>query len=148
MADGSRGRIGRIVGGTLASVLLGAFVASAQNPPLAEVARKEEERRKTTKPATKVLTNKDLPAVSAPAPVAQSAPPSDAAPVPAQADKNKSNDADEKSKSEEKPKDEAWWRARITEPREQLYRDQVLLEALQSRVNGLTRDFVGRDDPY
>ncbi len=33
---------------------------------LADVAQKEEERRKTVKPASKVLTNKDLGAVPAP----------------------------------------------------------------------------------
>jgi len=57
----------RLLTSALVAFFLGAFVASAQNPPLAEVARREEERRKTTKPPTKVLTNKDLPAVASPA---------------------------------------------------------------------------------
>jgi hypothetical protein len=139
----SRGA-GRVCAGSVSTLLLGAFVASAQNPPLAEVARKEEERRKTTKPATKVLTNKDLPKVSSPAPQTQPAPPPEA-PKPEAAEVSP---ADNKDTTAEKAKDEAWWRARITETREQLHRDEVLLEALQSRVNALTTDFVGRDDPY
>ncbi len=142
--------IWRAVAGSLAALLLGAIVAWAQNPSLAEVARKEEERRKTTKPATRVLTNKDLPTVSTPAPDAQAHPtpapepsqPEATAEKPDQADK--ANDAADKV---EKPKDEAWWRARISEPREQLHRDEVLLDALQTRINGLTTDFAARDDP-
>src|SRR5262249_47477355 len=59
---------------------------------------------------------------------------------PAAAPQDKSKDA--------LVKDEAWWRARITDVRDQLGRDQVMLDALQARVNGLTSDFVGRDDPY
>src|SRR6187397_3732969 len=85
----------RGLAGSLATLLLGAHVAAAQNPPLADVARKEEERRKTTKPATRVLTNKDLPKVSTPAPDAQAQPtpapesskPEENAAKPDQADK-------------------------------------------------------------
>ena len=135
-------RTTRVLAGSLAALLLGAFGAFAQNPPLGEVARQEQERRKTTKPATKVVTNKDLPKVTSPAPNAPPPAPDlqkedTAAAEPAQADK-----------AEEKPKDEAWWRARIGEPRQQLSRDEVLLEALQTRINGLTSAFSGRDDPY
>jgi hypothetical protein len=140
------GGAGRVVAASLSTLFLGAFVASAQNPPLAEVARKEEERRKTTKPATKVLTNKDLPTVSSPAPPTQPAPPAEA-PKPEAAQSSPTDNKDNTDKAE-KAKDEAWWRARITETREQLHRDEVLLEALQSRVNALTADFTGRDDPY
>jgi hypothetical protein len=147
---------GRVFAGSVAMLLLGAFVASAQRPPLADVARKEEERRKTTKPPTRVLTNKDLPTVSAPpaaAPAQSAAAPEAAKPETTEADKNpdkspdKSKDAQREDQTETK-KDEAWWRARITDAREQLHRDEVLLEALQSRVNALTADFTGRDDPY
>jgi hypothetical protein len=44
-------------------------------------------------------------------------------------------------------KDEAYWRKRAQSLRDQLERDRTLAEALQSRVNGLTADFTGRDDP-
>jgi hypothetical protein len=111
-------------------------VVLAQNPPLAEVARKEQERRKATKDPKKVFTNKDL--KSGP----QAPPPSTEAPA-AQAP------AEEKPAAPKEPeKDEAWWRARITQVRDTLARDEVLVEALQSRVNALSTDFVNRDDPY
>ncbi len=44
-------------------------VAPLRAQSLADVAKQEEERRKTVKPATKVLTNKDLGDVPPPAPV-------------------------------------------------------------------------------
>jgi hypothetical protein len=110
----------------------------AQSPPLAEVAKKEQERRKTTGTATKVYTNKDLPKATAPPAV----PP--ATPTPTQSP----SQATEKAKAPEEEKDENWWRARITTPRDALKRDEILLEALQSRVNALATDFVNRDDPY
>ena len=118
-----------------------ATVTAAQNPPLAEVARKEQERRKVTPPPKRVLTNKDLPKVTSPAPAAASPDkePAATAPVavaPAQPDPAKPE------------KDEVWWRARIVDARDTLRRDEVLLDALQARVNGLTSEFVGRDDPY
>jgi transposase len=53
-----------------------------------------------------------------------------------------------KTETEKVEKDEAWWRARIGDARDTLRRDEVLLGALQARVNGLTSEFVGRDDPY
>src|SRR4030095_7041489 len=46
------------------------------------------------------------------------------------------------------PKDEAFWRQRITQAQEGLRRSQAFAEALQSRINALTTDFVNRDDPY
>ena len=128
-----------VAAGTLS---LTAVLASAQAPPLAEVARKEQERRKATPPATRVLTNKDLPKITgpaAPAPAAEketAAATSPAAPEPPKTDKDKIE------------KDEAWWRARIGAARDNLRRDEVLLDALQARVNGLTSEFVGRDDPH
>jgi hypothetical protein len=129
----------------LASVAIPA-TAAAQKPPLAEVARKEQERRKTSKDAPKRLTNSDLPESAlkpqAPAPAAAEAPAPDshssdapAAEAPAAA-------------NEDPQKGEAWWRARIEAAREDLRRNQAFIEALQSRVNALTTDFVNRDDPY
>src|SRR6478735_4841536 len=133
---------GRIVPGTIAAVLLGGAVSAAQTPPLAEVAKREQDRSKTTPPPTKVLTNEDLPKVGPPpivaAPADTNASKPDAAAQP----------TDTAQEAKEPVKDEAWWRARITEPRERLHRDEVLLDALQARVNGLASDFVGRDDPY
>jgi len=129
----------------LAAILLGALLApvaaTAQNPPLGEVARKEQERRKTAKPSGKVLTNKDLPQTT-PAQAGAATPLPEAVP-PAQQEQPEQKAA-EPAKND---KDEAWWRARIGGARETLRRDQAFAEALQSRINGLTADFVNRDDP-
>jgi hypothetical protein len=126
--------------------------AWAQAPSLAEVARKEQERRKTQKPAGKAYTNKDLPesaqnrgATSAgQAPSATPAPHDPHAPAPAT--------AIDETKEAEKPagdtKDEASWRRRISEARENVRRNEVFAEALQTRINSLSADFVARDDPY
>jgi hypothetical protein len=155
MSASSWAPAGRVLIASLATLLLGALVASAQTPPLAEVARKEEERRKTTKPPTKVLTNKDLPKVASRPPdttgQAPAAPSSEMPKLPGDTDSDKGDKekADKaKPEGDQVEKNETWWRARITEPREQLRRDEVLVEALQSRINGLTTDFIGRDDPY
>jgi hypothetical protein len=135
---------GRIIPGTVVVFLLGGAVSSAQTPSLAELAQREQDRRKKTTTATKILTNKDLPTVVTPPVVS----------APADANASKRDAAaplpptDTAQAPKEPVKDEPWWRARISEPREQLHRDEVLLDALQARVNGLTSDFVGRDDPY
>jgi hypothetical protein len=43
--------------------------------------------------------------------------------------------------------DEKAWRARMTQARSTLDRDQGLVEAMQSRINSLQNDVVNRDDP-
>jgi hypothetical protein len=125
--------------GTSALALVTAFAisAAAQTPALGDVARKEAERRKALPPSAKVYTNKDLPeSARKSAPPATAAPP-DAAPV---------ETADAKPEEQQKPageqKDEAWWKARITQAREELRRNEVFAQALQSRINALTRDFT------
>jgi hypothetical protein len=45
------------------------------------------------------------------------------------------------------PGDEAMWRKRMTDAREALERDEVLVTALHSRVNALKTDTIMRDDP-
>jgi hypothetical protein len=110
----------------------------AQSPPLAEVARKEQERRKTQKPATKAYTNKDLPESAqgrVPTPVA---PPAADTARPA---------AEKPPAGQEAEKDETWWKNRINQAREELRRNEVFAEALQTRINSLSADFVNRDDP-
>jgi hypothetical protein len=117
-------------------------ISGAQNPPLGEVARKEQARRKAGKSSEKVLTNKDLPPSSAkPAP----APPA-AAGEPAAAEQKEAAPAQPQPQKDDE-KEEAWWRQRITQARDGLRRSEVFLEALQTRVNVLSADFVNRDDP-
>jgi hypothetical protein len=133
----------------------------AQEPPsLMDLVRQEQARRKTLKGASKVYTDKDVkhapagpgsaaaPASSTPAPTASapstpsmpstpSAPPPAAAPdAPAAPPANKSGN------------DETLWKTRMSQAREELRRNEMFAEALQSRVNGLTGEFVNRDDPY
>jgi hypothetical protein len=137
-----------LLAGALALMLCAAALASAQNPPLAEVARKEQERRKALTGATKVLTNKDLPKVTNPAP----GPPAGVdgqKPEPAASQTPPEPAAQGQDQEPPGPvRDEGWWRARITGARDQLARDEVLLEALQVRVSGLNYDFASRDESY
>ena len=125
-------------------------IAAAQTPTLGEVAKREQERRKATKSSDKVLTNKDLPATAQqPAPASGTGTPS-TTPAPAAAGGATTAapaGADKKGAPSEQ-RDEAWWRKRISEARETLRRNESFLEALQSRVNALSTDFVNRDDPY
>lgn len=132
----------------------GALPVSAQS--LADVARKEGERRQTVKGgAGKTYTDKDLKSVPAPAP--------DAATADKPADDTKAADAvaDDKAAADKKPddkgskagdaktvvKDQDYWSGRMAALRQQLDRDQTYLSALQNRIDSLTTDFVNRDDP-
>ena len=108
---------------------------------LAEVAKKEEERRKHVTAPAKVYTNKDLTAVPggtpAPPPAASAQPPagaSAAAEAPAKQDKGP-------------VKDQAYWSGRRKALQDKLDRDESFLLALQTRINSLAADFVNRDDP-
>jgi hypothetical protein len=120
------------------------------------VASKEEARRKTVKAPSKVYTNDSLknedppsaPATpSSPAPqAATSASPALAAPaVPAAADTSASPAAPGAPPAP--VRDEKYWRGRLESARTALSRAQMFQEALQSRINALTTDFVNRDDP-
>jgi hypothetical protein len=119
---------------------------AAQSPPLGEVARQEAERRREQPASAKIYTNKDLP------PSAQ-----DRGPLPsAYPDTSDSTPAPEASAQpsgkvagpgEEPVRDQAWWRDRIGQARERLRVLEEEAEALQSRINVLSRDFVSRDNP-
>jgi hypothetical protein len=136
--------------------LLGGTFARAQS--LADVAKKEEERRKATKaPPTKVYTNDDLKKYPTPAPTQGATPavpaPGDANADPSKpadaskpADPSKAADASKQAPPEEK-KDENYWKGLITAARTKLDRDESFLTALQTQVNSLTNDFYSRDDP-
>jgi hypothetical protein len=110
---------------------------------LAEVAKKEQERRKAVPKPAKVYTNKDLsalPAGSAPPPAAAAA---DAPKAAAGTDKT----TPDKEVSSGTAKDQAYWFGRMKTIQDKLDRDQTFAEALKTRVNSLTADFVNRDDP-
>jgi hypothetical protein len=146
------------IGFLVAGVLLAGAAAPLRAQSLADVAKKEEERRRHAKTG-KVYTNTDL----APARVPSSADTTpvagtdakDAADTTKDAaknanDKKDSKDADKDGKSADKKSEEqgqGYWSKRMAGLRETLQRDQVYAEALQSRINALTTDFVNRDDP-
>jgi hypothetical protein len=128
----------------LSGFLLTALPLEAQS--LGDVAKKEEERRKAVAQPAKVYTNKDL----APTPPSTTPPPetgtSDAAKPEAAKGKESPKDA---QAAGEKPvvKDQTYWADRKKALAGQLDRDQTLADALQSRINALTTDFVNRADP-
>jgi small-conductance mechanosensitive channel len=125
-------------------VAAAAQTASTQ-PSLAEIAKREAERRKTTKDAKKVITTKDLPESArrpsaAPATAAESAQGGgDRNPAP-------SGDTPSASAASAGQGDEAAWRARITQARENLRRNETFLEALHTRVTALGNDFRNSGD--
>lgn len=120
---------------------------------LGDLAKKEQERRKSAPPAAKVYTNEDLKKITVPgaAPAADDpAKPADKADAKGKADGKP--DAKAGAKGDAKPAepvlDEAGWRARMTAAREDVRKGEMFRDALQSRINGLTADFTARDDPY
>jgi hypothetical protein len=141
---------------TLMLVCPGMPAVSAQQPPsLAEIAKKEADRRRALKVEGKVYTNKDLPKSANPAQPSSTSPApaataeqKAAAQKPAEAPPSDKDKQAEKDKDKEEEKDEAWWRKRITAARDALQRTELAADAFQSRINALTTDFVNRDDPY
>jgi hypothetical protein len=132
-----------MIAGAIVGILLAtaALPLMAQSEPLGELAKKEQDRRKTVKAAGKVYSNKDLPKPPDPAPA-----PGGAALPPATTTPDAKADAPKAATKDEK--DEAWWRERIVQAREAQRRGEAFAEALQSRINALSTDAVNRDDPY
>jgi len=120
---------------------------------LAELAKKEQDRRKAAPPATKVYTDDDLKKITVPggAPPAPAqdpgAKPADASGKTGAAD-GKGGDAAKDADKDKAAPTEAEWRAKMSTAREELRRNEMFADALQSRINGLTADFTARDDPY
>jgi hypothetical protein len=115
---------------------------------LGDVGRAEEARRKLVKQPAKVYTNDDLKRdggdrTPAPAPAAQPA----AGAKPAGASNAATPKSDQPAAADDSKKDEKYWKDRISSARDMLTHDKVLLDALQSRVNALTTDFVNTSDP-
>jgi hypothetical protein len=137
-----------------AVVVLGGAPAAAQTEQaqsgetvktLADVARAEEARRKTVAKSAKVYTNADL---KADFPVTQ--PPPTPAPADAPAPVAGTPAIDIPLGAAEPlapPQDQTYWRNKMAEARTALERSRMFAEALQSRINALTTDFINRDDP-
>jgi type IV secretory pathway VirB10-like protein len=132
-----------------------ANVAAAQS--LGDVAKKEEQRRKTVKSSGKVYTNDELkrdptPSVPASASTGTASTPSASStpaptPAPAPSDKNADKDDSAAKEGSADKSDEKTWRKRMADARESLQRSQAFADALQSQLNALSTDFVNRDDP-
>ena len=136
------------------AVLAFSTAAMAQSP-LAEAARREAERRKAAEaaktPVVTTYTNDDLaklpprPAPIVPKPAATEVTtigPAGNAAAPAAG-----TPGAPAAPAAEAPKDEKYWRERITTARNNLSRAEMFAESLQTRINSLTNDIINRDDP-
>ena len=127
-----------------AAVLAVASPVAAQTPTLAELAKREEARRKTVTAPAKVVTSSDLPKGTAQAPK-----PTPGSDEPAAKPGDKAGSADDKAgKSDEPVKDAAWWQKRMAAIRDELHRNELFVDAMQVKINSLSADFAARDDPY
>ena len=148
----------KLSNGLLAATLLTIAVpVCAQS--LGDLAKKEQERRKTLPPAAKTYTNEDLKRLR-PMPGGETSPKAGDAEKPGDpakpADPAKPGESVKPTevKSDapvtvvmDGAKDEKYWRGRINAVREDIRRNEAFRDALQSRINALTADFAGRDDP-
>jgi len=138
-------RIGRHVWMVVAATAaLGAVSAAAQG--LAEVARQEEARRKAVTTPAKLYTNRTLKAdPSAPVPPGTAAP---AQPSPDQPTPDTVGvPAAEPAPPPDPRKTPEHWKTRMAEAIQERDNNALMIEALQSRVNGLWADFTARDNP-
>jgi hypothetical protein len=128
-----------------AIVLIIISAAHAPSASLAGVALNESLRRLFSPPAQVHLNTIDIP------------PPMPGPPVPPVKDEKEDalasakiklgEDPADKDKSKEEIGDENSWRLKMTGARAALEQDEVLYDAMQSRVNALVADFASRDDP-
>ena len=137
----------RVIAITVTLVVACASVAYGQassTVSLAEVARKEEARRKTAKKATMVFTNANLATADAPTSVVSSAPM-----VSSNATATTTEPTIPGGKAEPPPPakgDQAFWQGRISKARTDLTRTQMFADSLQTKINSLRTDFTNRDN--
>jgi hypothetical protein len=127
---------------------------------LGDLARQEEERRKTIKSVAKVYTNKDLGNAQPPPPPVASAgqAASTAAATPAAGGRtgatgsaaptgSAGRTATDGDNDKGVQKDQAYWAGRMKELNTQLARDEASASEFQNQVNSLTSDFINQADP-
>lgn len=141
----------RVLAITITLAVACPIVASAQvssTVSLAEVARKEGERRKTAKKATRVITNANLgvnevnlPPKSMPSFAGSSnQTPSNTSPGSPTIPGGKAEPATAGGK------DQAFWQNRVKSAMEDLRRTEMFASSLQTKINSLRTDFVNRDN--
>jgi len=130
-------------------VMLTAAAVTVSAQTLAELAKREAERRKAAPVPAKTYTNDDLKQLPPPAGTATSKTAEElkAGDAPKPAVKAGDLEKVDATKPSEPAKDEAYWRGRITAAHDDIRRNEAFLEAMQTRVNALTADFTARDDP-
>jgi len=118
----------------------------AQSQSLGDIAAQEEARRKAVTSSGKVYTNESLRSDGAPGfPAAAPATTGGGTSAAKAADSAKTPVT---ATAEDPKKDEQYWRKRLADERDKLSRAQTFVEALQSRINGLSADFSAKDDPF
>ena len=125
-----------------AVLLVAGWATAAGAQSLADVARKEEARRKQVAKPARVLTNKDLKPSEIPIPQAGSEQAATATPGAPKPDEQKAAD-----EQDAQARDEQTWRDRMAKARADLEHSEMYLDALQSKINALWADFTSRDDP-
>ena len=135
------------------ALLVFSTAAMAQSP-LADAARREAARRKAVDaaktPVQTTYTNDDLaklPPRSVPVPPKPAATEVTTAGVAGTTTAPAAGTPAAPAADAETPKDEKYWRDRITTARSNLSRAEIFAESLQSRINALSTDIVNRDDP-
>jgi hypothetical protein len=128
----------------LALVMLAACAGNLRAQSLADVAKQEEERRKASPQPAKIYTNKDLVEVPGGAQTPPPAVPAAAADTAAASGGSASVKNDDDSST---ARDKTYWTKRLKALQDKLDNDTAFASALQSQINGLTTDFVNRDDP-
>jgi hypothetical protein len=131
----------------MAAIFAG-FLPVVSGQSLGDVAKKEEQRRKAVKSSGKVYTNRDLgPGGTRPPAPPPAIGPDDQSGVPAAQASPAGGSTTPEDDAEDPTRTEEYWRGRVEAARADLQRQELFLEALQSRVNALSTDFVNRDDP-
>ena len=136
-----------LVLGSVAGLLLAVCSAQVSAQPLAEIARREKLRRAALaekaaakQTAPKTYTEADLRGAGGRLTTSDGDPLLPAAGVTATDPASTTEDAPE-------PANEDQWRSRISAVEQARDRAQLMVAALQNRVDGLWAEFTGRDDP-
>ena len=124
-----------------------AFAVHAQPPSLAKIAERERARRATIAETSKVYTNDDLhrgPRLT----TGRSLPETETVSERSDDEPSTATEIADPEPTADSNRDESYWRNRIESAREDLRRANLMVAALQNRVDGLWAEFTARDDPF